>query len=57
MVGEGGGGGRFSKKLGFDNVILGIQLFYICPYFPLNIVRVFFYFFDFLAESPKANKN
>ena len=41
----------------FKNMISGIQLFYICPEVPADIIRTFFLILDFLAESLKANKN
>ena len=28
----------------FENIILGIQIFYICPHVPLDIIRVVFIF-------------
>ena len=40
----------------FENIISGIQIFYICPDVPVDIIRVFL-ISDFLAESLKANKN
>ena len=40
----------------FENIILGIQSFYICPDAPVDIIRVFL-ITDFLAENLKANKN
>ena len=39
----------------FENIISGIQLFYIRPPVPVDVIRVFF-IPDFLAESLKANK-
>ena len=41
----------------FEKIILGIQSFYICPYAPVNIIRVFILILDFLAGSFKADKN
>ena len=38
----------------FENIISDIQLFYICPYVPVNIITVFL-ILAFLAESLKAN--
>ena len=40
----------------FENIISSIQRFYICPDFPVDIIRVFLISY-FLAESLKANKN
>ena len=40
----------------FENVISGIQVFYITPVVLVGIIRAFF-ILDFLAESLKANKN
>ena len=39
----------------FENIISDMQLFYICPQVPVNIIRVFL-ILAFLAESLKANK-
>ena len=41
----------------FENLVSGIQSFYICPDLPLHFIRFFFLISDFLAESSKANKN
>ena len=41
----------------FENIISGIQRFYICPDFPLDVIGVFFFLPDFLAESLKAKKS
>ena len=40
----------------FENVISGIQLFKICPYVPVDIIRVSLNF-RFSSESLKAHKN
>ena len=40
-----------------ENIISGIQLFYINPHVSANIIKVFFLISDFLEESLKANKN
>ena len=42
-----------------ENIIsvLGIQLFIFVTYFSQNHQIFFFFFYDFLAESLKANKN
>ena len=40
----------------FENIILGIQIFYISPHVLVDIIRAFF-IPDFLAESLKADKN
>ena len=40
----------------FENIILGIQIFYIIPHVLVDIIRAFF-IPDFPAESLKANKN
>ena len=39
-----------------ENVISGIQKFYICPDVSVDIISLFL-ISDFLAESLKANKN
>ena len=43
----------------FENIIsvLVIQLFYIRPHVSVDIIRVFFQFFNFLAESLKSSNN
>ena len=43
----------------FENIISvsGIQLFHIRPHVSLDIVTIFYYYLNFLAESLKANKN
>ena len=43
----------------FENIILvsGMQLFHIRPHFSMDIVRIFYYYLNFLEESLKANKN
>ena len=40
----------------FENIILGIQIFYIGPHVLVDIIRAFF-IPEFLAETLKANKN
>ena len=40
----------------FENIILGIQIFYISAHVVADIIRTFF-IPDFLAESLKSNKN
>ena len=41
-----------------ENIISGIQLRYIDPHVPADIIKVCFFFIsDFLEESLKANKN
>ena len=40
-----------------ENIISGIQLFYINPHVSANIIKVFFLISDFLEESLQANKN
>ena len=39
-----------------ENIISGMQMFYICPHVLVDVIRVFS-ISDFLAETPKANKN
>ena len=49
----------YLKFFVFENIISvsDIQRFYICPQVSMDIIRCFFYSFDFLAESLKSNKN
>ena len=39
----------------FENIILGVQSFYICPDVPVDIIS-FSLISDFLAENLKTNK-
>ena len=39
-----------------ENIISDIKKFYICPDFPVDIIRIFL-ISDFPAEGLKANKN
>ena len=41
----------------FENIISGMQSFYICSDVPLDIITSLFLISGFLAESLKANKN
>ena len=41
----------------FENIISGMQLIYILPHLPVDIIRFLKKISDFLAVSLKANKN